>query len=235
MTWLSTSGTVTGPQHLSRGVGNQDVCGSVNLPADTIVLALADGAGSLPRSAEGARLAVDTVCAHAVASFGDGGGLESLVSDAAAAAVTELTSRPDSAELGCTLVVAACSPHGWAAALVGDSFAVISFRDGRHEVIRPPSAGEFANITRLLTSAQLDLLVRAGQEAPVAVTVASDGLAQQALQGAAAHEGFFTPLTRHASAGTLDMAGLLEHMAHRNRIDDDTTVLIAARPNEART
>src|SRR4051794_38047104 len=57
--WTVSSGTLTGPHHRRRGEDNQD---AVAVWADDeqgfALTVVADGAGSLPRSGEGARLAV---------------------------------------------------------------------------------------------------------------------------------------------------------------------------------
>jgi hypothetical protein len=235
MGWYVAAGTITGPHHSRRSEPNQDAHAWLVLPGDLAVLAVADGAGSLPRSGDGARRAVriatDTAATalNALTAGVDGAQLAEHAAAALTAAAADLVADPDSAALGCTLVVAIVSPAAWAVALVGDSFAVLTLPDGTHQLIRPPAAGEYVNITQLLTSRDAEILCAHGDEPLAAVTAATDGLAHPALVGDAAHPGFFTPLVRRAGDADLNVTSLLEHMHCAQRLDDDTTVVVAAR------
>lgn len=57
--WKVVTASVTGRAHAARGQGNEDATRSLRLADGTVVLALADGAGSANRAAEGATLAVE--------------------------------------------------------------------------------------------------------------------------------------------------------------------------------
>jgi hypothetical protein len=230
--WAVFTGTRTGPHHRRRDEPNQD---AVTARADGgwVVLAVADGAGSLPRSGEGANRAVTAAATAATTVLtkqtdGDPGAVDvtAAVTAAVDAARTDLVSDPDAAELGATLAVVVAGPEGWAAGLVGDSFAVVGSA-GEYQLLRPPAAGEFANITRLLTSADPQPLIVAGAGRPQMVAVASDGLAHPALGATGPHRGFFDPLTAHAVSGGLDIDALLAYMDTAARLDDDTTIAVA--------
>lgn len=240
-TWRVAGASRTGPHHARRGEPNQDRYRH-HCDGATVIVAVADGAGSLADSGTGAQLAVDAAVDAAASHPGP-------LADAALAAVAvardALLAHPDAATLGCTLVLAVANSDSWAVVSVGDSFAVVTGGDGSHTVIRCPAAGEYANITRLLTSPDPEPLLVGGSGRPAALTVASDGLAFAALTSAAnttgpdnddlgtsprtehAHPGFFTPLVRHAADPRFDLAGLLAHMADHDKLDDDTTVVVA--------
>lgn len=239
--WSVAAGSLTGPHHRRRGEDNQDAVAvrTDEGPAPLwAVVTVADGAGSLPRSGEGAARAVAVAADAAAHHLGmgaangvplDAAWLGEAVRDGIAAAITDLATDPDAGQLGATLALAVAAPGAWAAGVVGDAFVVVTGADGTHTLIRPPAAGEYANITRLLTSHDPQPLFAGADEPVTAIAASSDGLDWATLQGGEPHPGFWTPLAARAQAGELDVAGLLAHMDAAERLDDDTTVAVAAR------
>ncbi|MFN2251134.1 MAG: protein phosphatase 2C domain-containing protein, partial [Anaerolineae bacterium] len=59
--WRVVAASVTGTSHAARGVDCQDAHAYVVRPDGTLILAVADGAGSADQSADGARIAVERV------------------------------------------------------------------------------------------------------------------------------------------------------------------------------
>src|SRR6185436_9273324 len=69
--WRLLGASVTGTSHLKSGLPCQDAHACRALPGG-VILAVADGAGSAERSAEGARCAADSVLTALEASLADG-------------------------------------------------------------------------------------------------------------------------------------------------------------------
>lgn len=126
------------------------------------------------------------------------------------------------------MVLAMAGGEGWALGLVGDSLAVLSFDGESHQAYTSEPAGEYVNITRLLTSKDPQAQFHCGSESLTGITLMSDGMTSSALQKDDAHSGFFTPLISQAKAGTLNLDELLAHMETLGRIHDDTTILVTS-------
>lgn len=230
--WSIAAGTRRGPHHRARGEDNQDAWSVGQHPSGTLVLAVADGAGSLASAGAGARLATAAAISSALATLDEfPTGPRRAVVAATEAATAAVLAQPRPHDHGCTLVVAAASAHGWAASVVGDSFLVVTHDNGTHELVRPAPAGEYVNITKLLTSVEQGQLIASGSEEPVALTAASDGLAHASLSPAGPHRGFYTPLVQQASAGNLNITELLAHMDRNGLLDDDATIVCTTRPS----
>src|SRR5262245_8609022 len=60
MTWRWIGTSVVGTSHLSSDLSCQDSHGAIALDNGVLVVAVADGAGSAPRAAEGSRCAVES-------------------------------------------------------------------------------------------------------------------------------------------------------------------------------
>lgn len=230
--WLTHAATRTGPHHRTRQEPNQDAYAHAVLD-EALVVAVADGAGSLPRSGEGAQLATTVAVQHVLGRLqGDPNvhhdALADIVDEAAAAARSAILDLPFAREAGCTLTLVVATEAGWAACLVGDSFAVLDHGD-RYELLRPDAAGEYANITRLLTSADPDPWLFSGPHPVTGVAASSDGLAWATLDRDEPHAAFYRPLFTRAAADDLDLDGLFAHMDTAGKLDDDTTLVVATR------
>jgi len=230
--------TATGPHHLKRNEANQDsfaVFDHVSGEDAVLGVAVADGAGSLPRSGDGATIAAEIAAAHGVdlvleaRSHGTPVDLRSIALEAIMEARTSIFKLDYWREAGSTLVVALVAPEGFVVATLGDSFAVLELTDGGLELIQPPSVGEFANITKLLTSDSFSLAMASGPlEDFSAVGLCSDGLEnstlQQSPEGPLPVRGFWGNIFSMASKGTLAVASLIEFMDRQGKIEDDTTL-----------
>lgn len=231
--WQVQGATLTGPGHLARGTGNQDAWRACLLDAGAVVFAaVADGAGSLARSGEGAEIAVDAAVAACSEAHTAGHELVSAVHAGVEAARGALLTDGAAAELGSTLTLVGAGPEGWASGQVGDSFAVLAAEGSpqrRLQLLRPGPAGEYANLTQLLTSPDPDPLFAEEAETLEGLFVSSDGLAQLTLGPSGAHEGFYRPLLTRARRGQLEVPALLRWLDDAGRLEDDTTLVAAWR------
>jgi hypothetical protein len=218
------------------------------LPDGTLLLALADGAGSAPRADEGAHCAANvalTTLAETVTStrpdasnWGDA--LRHVFRQARRAldeTATDLGCQV--ADLATTLVCVAATTETVAAAQIGDGFVVGSFGDGVLSMLLSPRRGEYANIATFLTSGSVDENVDiAILESPAEEIAAStDGLLRLCvnLREGTPYGPFFKPLLAFASEAedaveaSEQLADFLNSDRISQRTDDDKTLVLAAR------
>jgi hypothetical protein len=251
--WWVSAAAVPGRRHLAAGEPCQDafchVCfGSPE--GEVLVAALADGAGSVPRAAEGAGLAVGIACNVARMGLeqgiaGDGPAWRSFAEQL----VVEVTARlvrtavaigepRGIAALGSTLAVAMlCRP--WACLVsIGDSLAIIVCDDGSAHLLEPlvPVHPEGDPTLTVLTSSGPAPAIAsiAVVEDPdiVALVMASDGLQSAILDGDRPHPGYVLPLLDHVRDGSdpVELARyLLCDPELTDRSGDDRSLLLAVR------
>lgn len=227
MTHNISAGSITGPRHKTRNEENQDYFYHITENGVTVI-AVADGDGSLSMSHIGAQLAATTAAGETIDAVFDGNDLEDSVRTGIAKARDALLERDDHNLTGCTLAVAVISDNGWAAGVVGDAFAVISFADDSHELIQPECDSEIFNISGLLTSANCLPIYRSGADSVLAVSAASDGLIPVSIQDGKPLQGFWTPIVNRTADDDLDVSAFLDHMNSNDKISDDTTLVIAS-------
>lgn len=175
--WRVISASVAGPNHTSLGIENQDNLRQGPVGDGLHLLAVADGAGSQPRSAHGSRLSVDAaweaadrVFARKPRSLND---WHAVLGEYAKAclrqfdelvdrAITPLRARPTAtgvstvarAEFATTLLAVVADPPFYAFVCVGDGFLVMERAPGgSHLMVPPPSGRRTANETVFMTSA----------------------------------------------------------------------------------
>ncbi|MCX5061082.1 MULTISPECIES: PP2C family serine/threonine-protein phosphatase [unclassified Streptomyces] len=254
--WRIHGMSVEGYRHRRDGLPCQDACAHTESGPLT-VLAVADGAGSRPRSEEGSRLAVALAAEHfvrraaAAADDPPGESVHELLLDAFHD-VTKVfldTTGPGAADFATTLTVVVLAP-GWLGHLsVGDGFVVLraGSEDGErqfHLLPQPPAVSEYSNETVFLTSPDAAHQVHTdcvSDEGVDGVLLSTDGLAQAALSRSAG--GPPTPNASFVDAvfRSLDAPGPLTDSAQENlaallRSDrltalnaDDKTLLRAVR------
>lgn len=243
--WRVVSASVEGSRHRVDDQPCQDAHAIRIVDDGTVVLAVADGAGSADRAERGARLAVDGAAdavADALAEVrpeapSDWSQLVagSLVA-ARAALDTEADHRVDArAALATTLTVAVVHDEMVDFASVGDGAVVVT--DG--ESIRTGTvadAGEYLNETTFLTGRRWADAAQVGRvEGPVrGVALLTDGLQLLALEFPSyrAHAPFFAPLfafARSRSATGDELAAFLASDRVCGRTDDDKTLVLAVR------
>lgn len=185
--WRVVGGSVTGPAHLAQATENQDAFAG-RQSGQTLVLAVADGAGSRPQAALGARLAVETVCDAATVLFGQlphtAAGWQEMGQDWVRRSLATFDTRARALcanidDLATTLLaVLACPPFCYFVS-VGDGFLVIAHADTSVHLVAPPVMDPRNGATVFLTSAERALALQQGTIADPEVTglaLCTDGL-----------------------------------------------------------
>ncbi|MGW1215372.1 PP2C family serine/threonine-protein phosphatase [Streptomyces sp. NPDC002499] len=198
--WRIHGMSVEGYRHRRDGKPCQDACAHT-VSGQVAVLAVADGAGSRPRSEEGSRLAVDLAVEHfvrrssAAADTPPGEAVHDLLADAFHD-VTKVfldTTGASATDFATTLTVVVLTP-GWLGHLtVGDGFVVLraGTEDGErqfHALPQPAAVSEYSNETVFLTSPDAGRRIHTDcvcDPRVDGVLLSTDGLAQAALSRSA--------------------------------------------------
>lgn len=236
--WRVLAASVAGSGHIERDARCQDAHRVAVTAAGDLVIAVADGAGSAPRSDEGARVAVDAAVDCVVAAAEGETELQEAAVRAAVAAARDAVHAADPRDprdLATTLAVVVAAGDRVLAAQVGDGAVVLQRDGGDLEVLGPVDRAEFLNETCFLTSTgwEDELRVDVAPAAGLAgVAVMTDGLQLLALDMAAgaAHAGFFAPVFAWAAGGEGsddELAGFLASERVCARTDDDKTLVVA--------
>jgi hypothetical protein len=240
--WTCVGASVAGASHERRGVECQDAHAVVPT-ASGFMIAVADGAGSAPRAAEGAQLAVAAAAHWVTRGVTDPA---ALLSRARSCLRTWAADRTALREMATTLSVIVLNRRSLRVAQIGDGAVVVTGADGL-TLFRADDRAEYLNETVFVTSdgwrahVRTDAVPAAGVTGVAAFT---DGLQLLALdmRAAAPHVGFFDPVFRFAAtvaacgggppapSPTAELAAFLASPRVRARTDDDTTLVVAARP-----
>jgi hypothetical protein len=228
--WRALGASVAGAGHRARGIGCEDASAVEVLDDGTLLVAVADGAGSAPRSSEGSTRAVSAAMDALLA-----GADVCAVLHAARRSLEPVTAGDRMGDLATTLLVVRASPSGIETAQVGDG-AVVLRRDSSLEVVAPDAKGEYLNETVFLTSdGWLDALrvETVSADGVDAIAVLTDGLQLVALDLATGlpHAPFFAPFFSFV-ADDGDVAQLESFLGSERvgeRTDDDVTLVVAAR------
>lgn len=255
--WRVAAATAAGSSHARDNTPNQDAVDYRLVKVGSgqvVVAAVADGAGSAPRSDEGSRIAVSA----AIASMVDGINRRpaailgkhlatSLVRDAikrAKNAVVRYGKQRGvpARELACTLLVAVAGERLVTAAQVGDG-AVIAFNldTGTAQTLCAAHTGEYANETTFITSrtrphriADVGHVSGADYDALALIT---DGLQNLALKMPEREPflGFWNPMlndlaqTDEPEAVPERLLSFISGERVQSRTSDDVTIAIAVR------
>ena len=255
--WRVAGATAAGASHLRDNTPNQDAvyCRLVEVGHGQVVIAaVADGAGSAPRSDEGSQIAVSAAVAAIVdginrqpaAAFSEPIA-ESLARDAikqAKFAVERYGQRHNvpARELACTLIVAFASDSLLTAAQVGDG-AVIAFNigSGAAMTLCEAHSGEYANETTFITSRsrphELASVGHASGYDYDGLALITDGLQNLALKmpEREAFLGFWNPMlndlahTDEPEAVPGRLHAFISGERVQSRTTDDVTIAIAVR------
>lgn len=229
-----SAATQMGPYHSKMGIPNQDAYDMI-LGEGFLSLAVADGAGSLERSDEGSELAVDVGAGMAadlmLAADREGRipDLPQILAESILEARFTMFTLEHWREAGSTLVLALLSQDSFAVAVLGDSFAVIQDGAGKLSLVQPPSVGEFANITKLLTSDDPTVSIASGPLSALSgLALCSDAFEQPTLESRVPTAGFWSTVFSMGRKGGLDVAELIEFMDGQGKIEDDATLIALA-------
>ena len=255
--WRVAAATAAGASHLRDNTPNQDAVAHRLLDTgrgQVVVIAVADGAGSAPRSDEGSNIAVAT----AVAALSRGVERKlaaarvehlasSLVRDAIKRAKNAVAryarqANVEPRELASTLIVAVASERLITAAQVGDG-AVVAFNidGGLARTLCAAHTGEYANETTFITSRTRPHRVAsvghaAGSDYDTLALI-TDGLQNLALTmpEREAFMGFWNPMlhdlaqTDEPEAVPGRLYGFISGGRVQSRTSDDVTIAIATR------
>jgi hypothetical protein len=209
-----------------------------------LVIAVADGAGSAERSAEGSRAAALTATTFIADRLHSArpdrpeawnGLLKEALKEARSA--LEQLAGADLKSLATTLLLAIATPEWLATAQVGDGGIVGEFRFDELRVFSQPGEAEYINETVFLTSPDFlkhgHYTVSAAEDL-TGIAVFSDGLQLLAMQYTenTAHKPFFVPVFEFASRPNSTVEELAEFLRSERvceRTDDDKTLSIAVR------
>ena len=227
--WRALASSVAGAGHRARGIGCEDASAVEVLDDGTVLIAVADGAGSASLAAEGSTRAVDA----AMAAMRAGVGLD-VAMEGARLALEPVVADERLGDRATTLLLVRIGPSMLETAQVGDG-AVVVRRDGGLEVIAADEKGEYLNETCFLTSAGWREAMRVASvpaEGVDAVAAMTDGLQLVAFDLATGvpHAPFFEPFFSFV-AGDGEV-GHLEAFLGSDRVgertDDDVTLAVAA-------
>jgi hypothetical protein len=250
-TWRAVGISSQGGSHLKTGDPCQDAHRWRVLPCGTLVIAMADGAGTAALAEIGAELAVttalDIVCGTLVAATWEDGTEEewrSLLVRGVTAALevleNEATARQAALrDFACTLAMAVARPGRMVAAIqIGDGAVVAQEEGGVTFAVTRPAPSEYLNETTFLVSpGAIDGASFALWRGDLArIAALTDGLQMLALRmpGGDPHQGFFDPLFRFVAVTgnpverEAALRTFLDSARVRERADDDLTLFLAA-------
>ncbi len=229
-----SAATAIGPYHGQAGLPNQDAHDYILLDG-MAVLAVADGAGSLERSDEGSELAVEVAAGMAAdlllaaARSEELPDLRSILAQSIWEARAAVLTLDYWKQAGSTLVLAVLTDREFAVGALGDSFAVVHSTDGKLHLIQPPAAGEYANITKLLTSDNPTVSICSGPLSSIdALALCSDAFEHSTLEQRKPTAGFWDRVFAMGAQGRLSVNELIEYMDGQGRIEDDATMIVAS-------
>jgi serine/threonine protein phosphatase PrpC len=220
----------------------------------TLLIAVADGAGSAERSQAGAVCAVEVAISFLEGALtvlvpADEVGWERLLTEAfkqARAAVFALAEADNLSvrDFACTLTLAIANEYWLVTGQIGDGVVVAQTMSGDLITVSPPQRGEYANETHFLISddalADFDgRIYRQDEtiETLAALAVMTDGLLRLALDLTEdrPHAPFFNPLLNFAANpgdakdAREQLRAFLDSPRVNARTDDDKTLVLAAR------
>jgi hypothetical protein len=250
ITWQVIGAAVQGASHLKKGIPCQDAYATCTLPDGSLIIVIADGAGSAARSEEGARHVVGEALALARSAMMEQqpateAGWRNLLTDLFAGtrvALHRLAAERDAPAhvFSTTLACAIAAPEWLAVGQIGDSVVVAGpNRDELFTAIEP-QRGEYANETFFLNGANaLEQLQLRVYPHPMRLLVAmTDGVTRLAIDLATCtpHLPFFGPLLAFAARPEGDAANqqaqLSAFLASERvcaRTGDDKTLVVALR------
>ena len=251
--WYAIGTSVRGVSHVRTETPCQDYFATRTFSPDALVVAVADGAGSVTLARAGANLVVEGAL-RAVAELwtryqpASRKAWRDLVTTAFTVAqkvvalhASKTGARP--ADYAATLALAIVTPELVVSGLIGDCAVVIGTEAGELHSLCQPQRGAYANSTYFAThhqlAARLDIQF---WEQPVRhVALLSDGLLSLAMniEKNQPHAPFFRPLFAFAAEAASDhadvtkpvqdLAALLDSERVNQRTHDDKTLVLITR------
>ena len=263
MGWITAGAAVVGPAHRHAGRGCEDACLVSTSGGDCLLAAVADGAGSALRAADGAACVVNAACATmrawcsvqptgwTVADLTDKVAYEWLQAVRATVEAYALEQAVPLGDFAATCLMVLADRSGVVALQIGDGGIALRSPRGSWSPLTWPLRGEYANETVFITSAEwreTAQLVRGGPAAALALF--SDGFEVLALnyREHRVNDHLLNPLADflgtvadEVAQADLDaaMVGYLSNATFDEHAFDDRTLVIACQspppPDPART
>ena len=251
--WQVAAARKRGSRHEATGANCEDAYHVIQPTPGLLVIAVADGAGSVEFAEIGARVIVENGAAQVCAGLEqtedtlNDSTIEHILREAATAALsavqTEAARREvDYQQLSSTMILAIAHREFIAAAQIGDGAMVIADKAGALFSLTIPPPGEYLNETVFLTSdgALQAMQVRVWRGCVAGVAAFSDGLQMLCLKWPEfePHTAFFTPLFNFVRHTTDEAAAAIELTAFLNServgklTDDDVTLVMATLGND---
>jgi hypothetical protein len=246
--WRVIGAAVPGTAHRARDLGCQDAFGYRVLPNGALVIAIADGAGSAERAAEGAHGAIDCALVFLESALreqspADDAAWFAVMRDAFCAARDAINQLGAHAQVpvrafATTLTCAILIADRLIVAQLGDGAVVAQTLNGPYFLAATPQRGEYANEVYLLSMPDaLEQIAVTIFDLPLAaLAVMTDGLLRLALQlpGYQPFPKFFEPLFAFAAEASdanasAELAAFLDSERVCARTDDDKTLVLVAR------
>ena len=235
---------IPGRGHQIKAIPCQDAYYSEFFQSSHVIIAIADGLGSAPRSDLGAQCVVESAVNAVTTLMAEGqtdnrhllrAGIVNARNDLFKKAAIEICHVR---ELACTILLIIASQDGIAVAHIGDGAIVIK-GSGFVKIISEPENSEYANVVVPLTSDEWEKALRIHEsEEPIECIAAfTDGLQNAALKKVNTtyqpFEAFFNPLFSYSleiddtdTAGN-DIREFLMSEKVRGSSDDDMTLVIS--------
>jgi Protein phosphatase 2C len=247
--WRIVGTSVTGTRHLTSNTDCEDTLGYRSLSNGTILLAVADGAGSASRAKEGAQCAVQTALAFAETMLAQSSTeqdedfcrdvLEQTL-QAVHDSIEQLALNQTALhEFATTFLFAMITPERLAVLQVGDGAIVIQQEDETLQTITVPGYAEYINECSFVTDADY----RAHAQYSIlplkhtrGIAMLTDGLQALAIELATniAYAPFFIPLFEFAARedrAEVELTQELHDFLASKRVcqytDDDKTLVLA--------
>ncbi|MGH2545200.1 MAG: PP2C family serine/threonine-protein phosphatase [Ardenticatenaceae bacterium] len=247
MGWRVVGASVRGAAHVRGDVPCQDAHRYRVLGDGTLVVAVADGAGSAARADEGAFLAarymverlgeeLDEVRPESAGQWAEL--VRLTMAEARCALVAHAQREEASLSTFATTLTCVVADEQWLiVGQIGDGVVVAQREDGTLVAAVQPQRGEHANETRFLTSADAleQVEVHVNPAGARALAVMTDGMLNLALRRPdySPHAPFFEPLLQfcaQATDGTEAEEQLVAFLSSERvcgRTDDDKTLVLA--------
>ncbi len=243
--WKVVSSSVIGTSHARTGLPCQDAHKWLNLPDGTLLLAVADGAGSAGRADQGSQIAVKNALEFMEWNLSqnipdDDAAWELLLRDAlqdSRLALEKNCQEEELHQLATTLLLVVATEQTLATAQIGDGAIVLRKHCGDLCVLTPKSDSEYINETHFLTGPAFQQNVHCTVQPSGdidAIAAFTDGVQYLAIQFPLnqAHPGFFNPLFAFAAgedAASSELEAFLSSAKVSERTDDDKTLVLAVR------
>lgn len=252
--WRIAAASVTGTSHLTVGAGCQDSHAVVVVSAaegDTLVMAVADGAGTARAGEIGASIAVQAICEQATEWLRSGRTCEDIDEDCAHTwldgvreqiADRAAEAEADMRDYACTLLAAVIGERYVAFMQIGDGAIVCRDKEPGWSWVFWPQHGPYVNTTFFATddTAHEAMAFSRGPTCVTELAMFSDGLENLALHSPtrSAHDPFFNAVfkpLRASEATGLDaelcefLSAYLASPVVAQRTNDDVTLVLASR------